>query len=151
MNQQVEQGYRMHCVLSNLSRLDVDQLDNADQERVETASNESGARETCLATDHEHAVEREAFADAGFGLPTELSSHGEHPRARRPATPADPGDRDRKPTRREAGPRERCRHGARDATHRRDRRPDCNRRLTGPAHRPHISCETPKEKPLSTI
>jgi hypothetical protein len=27
----------MHCVLSNLSRLDVDQLDDADRERVETA------------------------------------------------------------------------------------------------------------------
>ncbi|MFC7186372.1 hypothetical protein [Halorubrum yunnanense] len=37
MNQQVEQGYRMHCVLSNLSRLDVDRLDDADRERVETA------------------------------------------------------------------------------------------------------------------
>jgi len=37
MNQEVEQGYRMHCVLSNLSRLDVDRLDDADQERVETA------------------------------------------------------------------------------------------------------------------
>ncbi|RKS78000.1 hypothetical protein BDK61_3632 [Haloarcula quadrata] len=37
MNQQVEQGYRMHRVLSNLSRLDVDQLDDADRERVETA------------------------------------------------------------------------------------------------------------------
>ncbi|CCC41740.1 hypothetical protein [Haloquadratum walsbyi] len=36
MNQQVE-GYRMHRVLSNLSRLDVDQLDDADRERVETA------------------------------------------------------------------------------------------------------------------
>jgi len=39
MNQQVEQGYRMHCVLSNLSRLNVDQLDDADRERVETARN----------------------------------------------------------------------------------------------------------------
>ncbi|WP_135665785.1 hypothetical protein [Halorhabdus rudnickae] len=37
MDQQVEQGYRMHRVLSNLSRLDVDRLDDADQERVETA------------------------------------------------------------------------------------------------------------------
>jgi len=37
MNQQVEQGYRMHRVLSNLSRLDVDRLDDADRERVETA------------------------------------------------------------------------------------------------------------------
>ena len=37
MNQQVEQGYRMHRVLSNLNRLDVDRLDDADQEQVETA------------------------------------------------------------------------------------------------------------------
>jgi hypothetical protein len=37
MNQQVEQGYRMHRVLSSLSRLDVDRLDDADRERVETA------------------------------------------------------------------------------------------------------------------
>lgn len=37
MNQQVEQGYRMHRVLSNLSRLDVERLDDADRERVETA------------------------------------------------------------------------------------------------------------------
>ena len=37
MNQQVEQGYRMHRVLSNLNRLDVDRLDDADRERVETA------------------------------------------------------------------------------------------------------------------
>lgn len=34
-----------------------------------------GARETYLATDHEDAIERvrEAFTDAGFGLPTEFS------------------------------------------------------------------------------
>jgi len=37
MEQQFKQGYRMHCVLSNLTRLDVEQLDDADQERVETA------------------------------------------------------------------------------------------------------------------
>ena len=37
MDQQFKQGYRMHCVLSNLNRLDVDRLDDADQERVETA------------------------------------------------------------------------------------------------------------------
>jgi len=37
MNHQVKQGYRMHRVLSNLNRLDVDRLDDADQERVETA------------------------------------------------------------------------------------------------------------------
>lgn len=37
MDQQFKQGYRMHCVLSNLNRLDIDQLDDTDQERVETA------------------------------------------------------------------------------------------------------------------
>ena len=37
MDQQFKQGYRMHCVLSNLNRLDVDRLDDEDQERVETA------------------------------------------------------------------------------------------------------------------
>lgn len=37
MDQQLQQGYRMHCVLSNLNRLDVDRLADADQERVETA------------------------------------------------------------------------------------------------------------------
>ena len=36
MDQQFKQGYRVHCLL-NLNRLDVDQLDDADQERVETA------------------------------------------------------------------------------------------------------------------
>ena len=37
MDQQFKQGYRMHCVLSNLNRLDIDRLDDADQERVERA------------------------------------------------------------------------------------------------------------------
>lgn len=37
MDQQFKQGYRMHRVLSNLNRLDIDRLDDADQERVETA------------------------------------------------------------------------------------------------------------------
>ena len=37
MDQQFRQGYRMHCVLSNLNRLDIDRLDDKDQERVETA------------------------------------------------------------------------------------------------------------------
>jgi len=37
MDQQFKQGYRMHRVLSNLNRLDVDRLDDADRERVETA------------------------------------------------------------------------------------------------------------------
>ncbi len=37
MEQEFKQGYRMHRVLSNLNRLDVDRLDDADRERVETA------------------------------------------------------------------------------------------------------------------
>jgi hypothetical protein len=37
MEQQFKQGYRMHCVLSNLNRLDVEQLDDADQQRIERA------------------------------------------------------------------------------------------------------------------
>jgi len=37
MDQQFKQGYRMHCVLSNLNRLNTDRLDDADQERVERA------------------------------------------------------------------------------------------------------------------
>ena len=37
MEQEVKQGYRMHRILSNLNRLDVDRLDDADRERVETA------------------------------------------------------------------------------------------------------------------
>ena len=37
MEQEFKQGYRMHRVLSDLNRLNVDWLDNADRERVETA------------------------------------------------------------------------------------------------------------------
>jgi hypothetical protein len=37
MDPDIEQGYRMHRVLSNLNRLDVDRLDDADRARVETA------------------------------------------------------------------------------------------------------------------
>ena len=37
MDQQFKQGYLMYCVLSNLNRLDVNRLDNADQKRVERA------------------------------------------------------------------------------------------------------------------
>jgi hypothetical protein len=37
MEQQFQQGYRMHCVLSNLNRLNIDRLGDTDQERVETA------------------------------------------------------------------------------------------------------------------
>jgi len=38
MEQEFKQGYRMHCVPSNLNRLDIDRLDDADQERVESKS-----------------------------------------------------------------------------------------------------------------
>ncbi|ELY77192.1 hypothetical protein [Natrinema gari] len=37
MEQEFKQGYQMHRILSNLNRLDVDRLDAADRERVETA------------------------------------------------------------------------------------------------------------------
>jgi len=37
MEQEFKQGYRMHRILSNLNRLDIDRLDDADRERVETA------------------------------------------------------------------------------------------------------------------
>ena len=37
MEQEFKQGYRMHRILSNLNRFDVDRLDDADRERVETA------------------------------------------------------------------------------------------------------------------
>jgi len=37
MEQEFKQGCRMHRILSNLNRLDVDRLDDADRERVETA------------------------------------------------------------------------------------------------------------------
>jgi hypothetical protein len=37
MEQEFKQGYRMHRVLSNLNRVDVNRLDDADRERVETA------------------------------------------------------------------------------------------------------------------
>jgi hypothetical protein len=37
MDPDIEQGYRNHRILSNLNRLDVDRLDDADRERVETA------------------------------------------------------------------------------------------------------------------
>ena len=37
IEQEFKQGYLMHCVLSNLNRLDIDRLDDADQERVERA------------------------------------------------------------------------------------------------------------------
>jgi hypothetical protein len=39
MNPDVKQGYRLHSALSNLNRLDVGRLDDADKERVETARN----------------------------------------------------------------------------------------------------------------
>ena len=39
MDQEFKQGYRMHRIFSNLNRLDIDRLDDADRERVETARN----------------------------------------------------------------------------------------------------------------
>ena len=39
MNQEFKQGYRMHRIFSSLNRFDVDRLDDADRERVETARN----------------------------------------------------------------------------------------------------------------
>ncbi|MFD1635361.1 hypothetical protein ACOZ4L_16335 (plasmid) [Haloplanus ruber] len=36
MEQEFKQGYRMHRILSNLNRLDVDRLDDADRERLRT-------------------------------------------------------------------------------------------------------------------
>jgi len=37
MDRQFKQGYRMHRILGNHNRLDVDRSDDADRERVETA------------------------------------------------------------------------------------------------------------------
>ncbi|MDZ5810818.1 hypothetical protein U4E84_05600 [Halorubrum sp. AD140] len=37
MNPDVEQGYRLHCVLSNLNWIETAGLDDADQERNEAA------------------------------------------------------------------------------------------------------------------
>jgi len=50
-------------------------MSDATQTSFVESFEELGARETYLATGHEDAVERvrEAFTDAGFGLPTEFS------------------------------------------------------------------------------
>ena len=37
MDPDIEQGYRMHRALSNLSRLEMDRFNDADQERIEKA------------------------------------------------------------------------------------------------------------------
>lgn len=37
MDPEVERGYRMHRVLSNLNRLEIDRLDDADQDQIEKA------------------------------------------------------------------------------------------------------------------
>jgi len=37
MEQEFKQGYRMHRILSNLNRLDVDQLYGTDRERTKVA------------------------------------------------------------------------------------------------------------------
>ena len=39
LEEEYKQGYRMHRILSNLNRLKVDRLNDADRERVETARN----------------------------------------------------------------------------------------------------------------
>ena len=62
MDQQFKQGYRMHRVLSNFNRLDVDRLDDADQERVETARNL--LEEVTLLTRPDDGDGTEAHADS---------------------------------------------------------------------------------------
>jgi len=37
MKQEFEQGFRMYYIRSDLNQVDVDQLDDADRERIETA------------------------------------------------------------------------------------------------------------------
>jgi len=56
MEQEFKQGYRMHCVLSNLNRLDIDRLDDADQERVEGKS--SPGRGEAFSLDQPTATEQ---------------------------------------------------------------------------------------------
>ncbi len=62
MEQEFKQGYRMHRVLSNLNRLDVDRLDEADRERVETARNL--LEEVSLLTRPGDGVGADAHADS---------------------------------------------------------------------------------------
>jgi len=62
MDQEFKQGYRMHRIFSNLNQLDVDQLDDADRERVETARNL--LEEVSLLTRPGDGAEVDAHADS---------------------------------------------------------------------------------------
>ena len=62
MEQEFKQGYRMHRVLSNLNRLDVDRLDDADRERVETARDL--LEEVSLLTQSDEGAQTDAHADS---------------------------------------------------------------------------------------
>jgi len=61
MEQEFKQGYRMHRILSNLNQLDVDRLDDADRERVETARDL--LEEVSLLTQPDDGDGTEAHAD----------------------------------------------------------------------------------------
>ncbi|WP_130502049.1 hypothetical protein [Natrinema hispanicum] len=61
MEQEFKQGYRMHRILSNLNRLDADRLDDADQERIETARDL--LEEVSLLTQPDDGDRTEAHAD----------------------------------------------------------------------------------------
>ncbi|MDB2239160.1 hypothetical protein [Halorubrum ezzemoulense] len=62
MEQEFKQGYRIHRILSNLNRLDVDRLNDADRERVETARDL--LEEVSLLTQSDDGVEADAHADS---------------------------------------------------------------------------------------
>ena len=62
MEQEFKQGYRMHRILSNLNRLDVDRLDAADRERVETARDL--LEEVSLLTQSDEGAQTDAHADS---------------------------------------------------------------------------------------
>jgi hypothetical protein len=62
MEQEFKQGYRMHCVLSNLNRLDINRLDDADQVRVERAR--ALLEEVSLLTRPCDGARTDAYADS---------------------------------------------------------------------------------------
>jgi hypothetical protein len=62
MEQNFKQGYRMHRILSNLNRLDVDRKEDADRERVETARDLP--EEVSLLTGPGDGAEADAHADS---------------------------------------------------------------------------------------
>jgi hypothetical protein len=68
MEQEFKQWYRMHHILSNLNRLDVDRLDDADRERVETARDP--LEEVSLLTRPGDGVGADDHADSELELPT---------------------------------------------------------------------------------